>query len=96
MLGSIVTEIGAKAYSPLFKKDYKELLADLVASGTPCTVCALGDEQCGGGRDACVKVGDMFDENMVKILEENGADGFGENGEFHTLAEVWKEGANRY
>ena len=96
MLGSIVTEIGAKAYSPLFKKDYKELLADLVASGTPCTVCALGDEQCWGGRDACVKVGDVFDENMVKILEENGADGFGENGEFHTLAEVWKEGANRY
>ena len=48
--------------------------------GTPCRVCA----QTGGA----VAVGDLFNAQFVSLLPP-GVDAFGENGEFHTLAEVW-------
>ena len=70
--------------------DYESLLQDLAASGTPCTVCALGDAQCWASKPACVVIGERFDAALAQRLGVAGADRFGENGEFHTLAEVWE------
>lgn len=89
-LGATLKAIGATPHAPLFEVAYESLLEDLAASGTPCTVCALGDAQCWSGRPACVRIGDRFDAALAHRLGEAGADRFGENGEFHTLAEVWE------
>ncbi|GMI02877.1 hypothetical protein TrLO_g14081 [Triparma laevis f. longispina] len=90
-LGTILTEIGAKEHAPLFNVPYEALLQDLHESGIACVVCALGDAQCWSGKQPCVAVGEIFDAVLVERLGEAGADRFGENGEFHTLAEVWNE-----
>ena len=68
------------AQSALWQAPYESLMRDLEASGTPCRVCA----QTGGA----VAVGDLFSAQFVSLLPP-GVDAFGENGEFHTLAEVW-------
>ena len=88
-LGPLLAEIGATEHAPLFRTPYETLLVDLAQSGTPCSVCALGDDQCWAGKTPCVAVGEVFDAVLAKRLGEAGADRFGENGEFHTLAEVW-------
>ena len=89
-LGATIRDIGATSHAPLFQVDYESLLQDLAASGTPCTVCALGDTQCWANKPACVVIGERFDAALAQRLAEAGADRFGENGEFHTLAEVWE------
>ena len=89
-LGATLTEIGAISHAPLFQVDYESLLQDLAASGTPCTVCALGDAQCWASKPACVVIGERFDAALAQRLGVAGADRFGENGESHTLAEVWE------
>ena len=88
-LGSVVAEIGAVSHAPIFNVPYEALLDDLAASGTPCTVCAIGDAQCWSGREPCVSIGERFDAALAHRLGAAGVDRFGENGEFHTLAEVW-------
>lgn len=88
-LADVLEAIGATSHAPLFHTPYEALLADLEASGTPCTVCALGDAQCWSGQPPCVRIGESFDTALAARLGEAGADRFGENGEFHTLAEVW-------
>ena len=88
-LGGFLTEIGATEHAPLWNVPYENLLDDLAASGTPCTVCALGDDQCWSGKEPCLAIGQVFNSALAQRLSEVGADQFGENGEFHTLAEVW-------
>ena len=88
-LGTTLAAIGATSHAPLFHVPYGALLDDLAASGTPCTVCALGDEQCWSGKPPCVAIGERFDAALAQRLGDAGVDCFGENGEFHTLAEVW-------
>jgi diphthamide synthase (EF-2-diphthine--ammonia ligase) len=83
-------KLSASLHAPLWNVCYETLMADLVASGTPCRVCALGDVKAvgvgaaGGG----AQVGDLFDSTLLARLDAE-TDAFGENGEFHTLAEVW-------
>jgi len=79
-IGPAVRALGATLHSPLWQAPYESLMRDLEASGTPCRVCA----QTGGA----VAVGDLFSAQFVSSLPP-GVDAFGENGEFHTLAEVW-------
>ena len=82
-IGPAVRALGATLHSPLCGRrriPYESLMRDLEASGTPCRVCA----QTGGA----VAVGDLFNAQFVSLLPP-GVDAFGENGEFHTLAEVW-------
>ena len=80
-LGQIVSAIGATLHSPLWHTPYEALLRDLAASGTPCRVCATE-------HPAAVPLGALFGGALLATLDPE-IDAFGENGEFHTLAEVW-------
>jgi ribosome-associated toxin RatA of RatAB toxin-antitoxin module len=70
---------------PLFNADYRILEKDLVASQVPCEVSSstIGD---------VVVAGEPYDEKFRRKieLEHPSVDLFGENGEFHSLAKVWK------
>ena len=79
-LGPAVAAMGAHLYNPLWKVPYDRLASDLEASGTPCRVCAVSIDD--------VHVGELFDESFRSRLSPD-TDAFGENGEFHTIAEVW-------
>ena len=81
-----VSKHGAPLEYPLWHADYSELVKDLAASGVPCVVTAVASDD---ARAAGIRVGDAFGEPMRALLARNGLDGFGENGEFHTLARVW-------
>jgi ATP-binding cassette subfamily B (MDR/TAP) protein 1 len=79
-LGPLISEIGARLHYPLWKVPYDVLVRDLDASGTPCRVCASSTDD--------VRVGELFDADFRSRLKLK-TDHFGENGEFHTLCEVW-------
>lgn len=66
--------------------NYDALSADLRASGVRCTVCAIASEVASG---LCT-VGDDFNDALRLRFQAAGLDGFGENGEVHTLARVWE------
>ncbi len=83
-LAGLARALGAKLHFPLWGASYKELMADLEASGVPCRVSAVT----GSAADS-VRVGDSFGREMMARLPA-GVDAFGENGEFHTLARVWE------
>jgi ATP-binding cassette subfamily B (MDR/TAP) protein 1 len=80
-------ELGPLGYEllyPLFCVPYNELIQDLEASNVPCTVTS--------STVPSVKAGDVYDSAFRRRLSEQSptVDTFGENGEFHTVAEVWK------
>jgi len=64
---------------PLWKVDYETLLADLEMAPAVCRISAVADEACA----EVIRVGEVYDRGLVARLPE-GADAFGENGEFHT------------
>lgn len=77
---------------PLWQASYDALLADLRLSGVPCTVSAVA-----GVPDMVIPAaleglapGRPFDEALSRAMAAAGWDGFGENGEIHTLARVWE------
>lgn len=78
---SQLSTLGYRLLYPLLRKPYTELAADLAASGVPCLVSASTVEQ--------VEVGQEYGPAFRELLPET-VDAFGENGEFHTLAQVWK------
>ena len=82
-LGPAIAKIGATMHLPIWHVPYPVLLADLEASATPCSVCAIGDNGHGLG----LQLGDLFSTALVARLGER-ADAFGENGEFHSLVSV--------
>jgi ATP-binding cassette subfamily B (MDR/TAP) protein 1 len=77
-----LASLGYPTEYPLWKMDYTELMDDLEASGVKCVLSAVTNPEAG-------KVGDVFDRAMMKRVMLASIDGFGENGEFHTLTEVW-------
>lgn len=85
-------KLGATLAYPLWKVPYEELAAELERAQVVVRLSAV--DRCRVG-DA-VRVGDVFDRKLRARLPE-GVDGFGENGEFHTLVEVWNTptGADR-
>jgi diphthamide synthase (EF-2-diphthine--ammonia ligase) len=67
--------------------NYSELALDLEKSGVPCLVTAVTETRC---ENAGVVVGAVYDRKLAAVAFAVGADAFGENGEFHTLARVWE------
>ena len=61
---------------------YEDLLQDLDRSGVPCVVSASSND--------IVKEGDVFGRDLYDRAIKNGVDAFGEEGEFHSLAQVWE------
>ena len=66
---------------PLWKAPYDGLMDDLEASGIRTVVSAATVDG--------VCVGAVYDRAMRARVEALGMDGFGERGEFHSVAEVW-------
>ncbi|HEU5074015.1 MAG TPA: DUF5522 domain-containing protein [Polyangiaceae bacterium] len=73
---------------PLWQVDQQVLLDDLWASSVPCVLSACPGKA-SAPRPAGVVVGRRFDAELVRVLRASGWDAFGEEGEFHTLAQVW-------
>ena len=66
---------------PLWNAPYSELIADLEASGVRVVVSASSQDGIG--------VGTTFTRKLWQDAMKMGIDGFGEEGEFHSAAEVW-------
>lgn len=78
----ILPQLNCKLEYPLWKIPYSNLMDDLEASQVPCQVS-------GSTRDE-VKVGTVFDRKFYQEILKTDIDGFGESGEFHSLAKVWE------
>ena len=76
--------LGYKLQYPLFRVPYDVLMQDLETSQVPCTVTS--------STVSAVSTGEVYDSEFRRRLSEQApaVDIFGENGEFHTVAEVWK------
>lgn len=80
--------LGYRLEYPLWQVAEQVLLDDLATSGVPCVLSACpgtASESAAAG----VEVGRLFDGQLVEAVRRAGWDAFGENGEFHTLAQVW-------
>jgi len=67
---------------PLWKADYGDLLNDLESSQVPCFITGTTKEE--------VKLGTQYTREFYHETLAFKLDGFGENGEFHSLAKVWE------
>lgn len=74
-------KLGADLEYPLWKVPYDILMNDLLASGITCVVAASTTDK--------VNVGTLFSPEFSNEVASQGLDAFGENGEFHTLSQVW-------
>lgn len=92
-LGDVVENIDAHGNSvtgpslwyPLWQRNYADLREDLRESRVVARICSVPrDDLC---KDS-LRVGDVFDDHLIRRLPE-GVDEFGEDGEFHTVVEVW-------
>ncbi len=83
-LGPLAEARGLEMHFPVWKVAYEELFDDLEESGVPCEVTAVAP----AWQDA-IEVGASFDRALAATFPE-GVDAFGERGEFHTLAKVWR------
>lgn len=70
---------------PLWKRSEEDMMHELETCGVPCMVSSVAEEGKG-----VVEVGEMFTRELWQRARDAGRDGFGENGEFHTLAKVWE------
>jgi diphthamide synthase (EF-2-diphthine--ammonia ligase) len=78
-------KLGIALEYPLFNVPYPELMDDLMKSQVKCE---LTSSMVDG-----LSVGLVFDRSLLNEIPDN-VDGFGENGEFHTIAQVWKTEKN--
>ena len=83
--------LGVRVCYPVWCDDaganYSALAEDLRRSGVPCRVTAVTEDRC---ERAGVVVGALYGPELAAAVVAAGADAFGENGEFHTLAAVWE------
>ena len=79
----ILVQLDFELEYPLWKRSYSELMKDLEASQVPCEVS-------GSTREGEVPVGTPFNRQLYERLIDSDIDGFGECGEFHSLAMVWE------
>jgi ATP-binding cassette subfamily B (MDR/TAP) protein 1 len=84
---STFSEIPMQLEYPLWKVDYDELMKDLEASQVPCVISGSSIER--------VQVGTPFTRELYKQCQAEGVDGFGEQGEFHSLAKIWEVSRER-
>jgi iron complex transport system substrate-binding protein len=80
--------LGHRLEYPLWQVAQQVLFDDLLTSGVPCVLSACPGKP-GEPALAGVDVGRLFDGQLVEAVLRAGWDPFGENGEFHTLAQVW-------
>lgn len=84
-----IAGLGLSLAFPIWSDDagcnYDALTADLEASGVPCIVSAVTEPAVG-----VAEVGELYTRALAGKLEAAGLDAFGENGEIHSLAEVWR------
>jgi diphthine-ammonia ligase len=75
----VCRKAGLDALLPIWKKDRKQLVLDMISSGIESIIVScntlLGEEF----------LGKTINENLVHVLEDKGVDVCGENGEFHTV-----------
>jgi diphthamide synthase (EF-2-diphthine--ammonia ligase) len=69
---------------PLWQRSQEDMLRELEAAGVPCVVSSVSD-----GAHGAIAVGERFGCALWQRARAAGIDGFGENGEFHTLARIW-------
>jgi diphthamide synthase (EF-2-diphthine--ammonia ligase) len=83
-----LSPLGYKLHYPLFGVPYDLLIQDLETSTVPCTVTSSTVPE--------VSIAELFNEEFRRALSKKACnvDLFGENGEFHTVAEVWKVDRN--
>jgi ABC-type Fe3+-hydroxamate transport system substrate-binding protein/diphthamide synthase (EF-2-diphthine--ammonia ligase) len=74
---------------PLYLESYDSLLHDLHDSGIRCVVTASTVDA------SVVQAGDTYNNDLRRRLADASMDVFGENGEFHTEAQVWTVPRNR-
>lgn len=77
---------GEELIFPLWLRPHEDMLEELLGCGVPCVVSAVEAEALG-----TVAVGDRFTRALWERVTTAGVDGFGEDGEFHTLARVWEK-----
>ena len=84
-----LAQLGVPLSYPLWKISYRELYADLMRSKVPCVLSS-----CIGSKATpileSIEKGHPFDDSLLEKLQQTDWDIFGENGEFHTIAQVWK------
>ena len=68
---------------PLWNVPYEELISDLEASKVPIVLSAITVD------NDMLKKGVTFDRQLMNDVASLGMDGFGEEGEFHSIAKVW-------
>jgi diphthamide synthase (EF-2-diphthine--ammonia ligase)/ABC-type hemin transport system substrate-binding protein len=73
-------KLGIALEYPLFNVPYPTLMDDLMKSQVTCELTS--------SMVGALSVGLVFNRNLLNELPDN-VDGFGENGEFHTIAQVW-------
>jgi diphthamide synthase (EF-2-diphthine--ammonia ligase) len=77
-----MSKLGIPLEYPLWKVPYQNLLEDLQESRVQVIVSATTKNY--------VSVDEPFNTELFQRVKCNGGDGFGENGEFHTVVKVWK------
>ena len=77
--------LNVSLHFPLWHVTYESLIEDLQSSGVVCEISAVTQPAKG-----LIAVGDVFDRRLAARLPQ-GIDGFGECGEFHTLAKIWQQ-----
>jgi Predicted ATPases of PP-loop superfamily len=77
-----MSKLGVELEYPLWKIPYQSLLEDLQEACVQVIVSATSKSY--------VHVDEPYNTEVFHRAESNGVDGFGENGEFHTLVKVWK------
>jgi ATP-binding cassette subfamily B (MDR/TAP) protein 1 len=75
-------DLGYGLEYPLWQKSYEDLMDGLEKSQVPCRVSATTVDT--------VQVGSLFNRQFYNQAIADKVDGFGECGEFHSLAQVWE------
>jgi len=73
--------LGYRTMYPLLRVDYDVLEQDLEASRVPCVVSSPTVDD--------VSIGEVYNSALRERVVTCDIDAFGENGEFHTVAQVW-------
>jgi len=89
---ALVMKLAYPVWSDDARSNYDALREDLDASGVRCVVTAVTTE---AAEAAGAKVGARYDGDLARAMKDAGVDAFGEDGEFHTLAEVWSVSRER-
>ena len=81
-----IGKIGVDLEYPLWKVPYLDLMDDLEKSLVTFKISAT--------TKAKLNVGTVYCRQFFDEIQKEGVDGFGENGEFHTIAQVWDTDRN--